>query len=646
MLESIIKSIRKFFPKAKQNRPSVDMNFFTLAFKDELENRFQEEYFKSSIGLFRISFLLGIVYYSGFALLDLLVLPEVKSQLYFVRFVIVCPVIFLVFLLSFTKEFYKWWQLGAVIAILTAGVGIVVMTIISPELGRNHYYPGAMLVLFYGYMLIKLRFVYASLSGWLIFLSYVLSTLLFPGVDPKVAYINFFFLASANILGMFGGYALEYYTRRDFYYRDLLRQERMKVEKVNEMLEQKVKEKTKSLEEDIQRRKRVEKALTIAKEKAEESDRLKSAFLANMSHEIRTPMNGILGFADLLSDPGLTGQQQQKYIDIILKGGERMLNTVNDLMDISRIETGLVIPDIKQVNVIQVMESLYNFFKPEAEQKGLQLKLNRDGWPMQLQIQTDPSFLESILTNLLKNAIKYTVEGNVEFGLRTQKDWLEYYVKDTGIGIPADRQEAVFDRFVQADIKDTKVYEGSGLGLSITKAYVEMLGGKIWLQSIEGEGSSFYFTLPGENGREEALVNEKANMEKTVPPAPRNLNLLIVEDDESARFFLEQIFRDKCKSINSVATGMEAVEIVKKHQNLDLIMMDIKMPEMNGYEATRLIREFNREVVIIAQTAYALAGDREKALESGCNDYITKPINKKALFATVSKNLKKGLMTG
>ncbi len=496
MVKTVRKSLGKFFPKTQQNSPPLKLNFFTLAFSGELESRFQEDYFNSSIGLLRTSFLLGILYYTFFAFLDSMVLPEVKTQLFIVRFLIVCPVIFLIFILSFTKNFSKWWQLGAIIATLTAGVGIVVMTVISPELGRNHYYPGAMLVLFYCYMLIRLRFVWASLSGWLIFLSYVLSTLLFPGIDSKVAYINLFFLASANVLGMFGGYALEYYTRRDFYYRYLLRQEGLKVEKANEILEQKVKEKTRSLQQDIQRRKQVEQELINAKEKAEESDRLKSAFLANMSHEIRTPMNGILGFTDLLSEPGLTGKQQQKYIGIIQKSGERMLNTVNDLVDISRIETGLVVPDIAELDVAKELENLYNFFRPEAEKKGLQLILNRNNLPGQLYIQSDLSFFQSILTNLLKNAVKYTPEGKIEFGLRALENYLEFYVKDTGIGIPPDRQVAIFDRFVQADIKDTRAFEGTGLGLSITKAYLEMLGGNIWLESLEGKGSVFYFNLP------------------------------------------------------------------------------------------------------------------------------------------------------
>ncbi len=638
-MKAVFKSLIKYFPKEKRNRPPIELNVITLAFKGDLEKKFQEDYFKSSITLLRISFFLGMVYYSAFALLDLMVMPEVKTQLFIVRFLIVCPVILLVFILSFTKNFHKWWQLGAVIATLIAGVGIVVMTVITPELGRNHYYPGAMLVLFYCYMLIRLRFVYANLSGWLIFISYVISILVFPGVDTRVAYINIFFLASANILGMFGGYTLEFYLRRDFYYRYLLGQERLKVEKANEVLEDKVREKTQSLEKDIQRRNLVEKELIVAKEKAEESDHLKSAFLANMSHEIRTPMNGILGFAELLSDPALDGEQQQEYVSIIQSSGKRMLNTVNNLMDISRIETGLLEPVLEKIDVVREMENLNNFFKAEANKKGLELIFKREKTPHELIIQTDRSFFESILTNLLKNAVKYTKEGIIEFGLKICEHWLEFYVSDTGIGIPSNRQEAIFERFVQADIFDKEVFEGSGLGLSISKAYVEMLGGKIWLNSVEKKGSVFYFTLPLGKDENYTLPDNLTEMKETMDFNMKKLNILVAEDDVTSLMVLQNMLADKYNNLYSVSTGKEAVEFLRTNKNIDVVLMDIKMPVMDGYDATRMIREFNKEVVIIAQTAYALKGDRDKAINAGCNEYISKPVKKDILLSMIEKLL-------
>lgn len=245
--------------------------------------------------------------------------------------------------------------------------------------------------------------------------------------------------------------------------------------------------------------KNINKELTIAKEKAEESDRLKSAFLANMSHEIRTPMNGILGFTELLKDQDLSGKQQNIYIDIIQKSGNRMLNTVNDLIDISRIETGQVEVSMSEVNVNEEVENLYNFFAPEAQSKGLELLLAKKSPEFETIVYTDRSKLNSILTNLIKNGIKYTDEGSIEIGYGKIKNSIWFYVKDTGPGIPFDRQEAIFERFTQAETDNTKAKDGFGLGLSITRAYVKMLGGEIWLESEMGKGSVFSFTIPFKN---------------------------------------------------------------------------------------------------------------------------------------------------
>jgi PAS domain S-box-containing protein len=401
-------------------------------------------------------------------------------------------------------------------------------------------------------------------------------------------------------------------------------------------------------EYDISEKKEAEEALITAKEQAQESDRLKSAFLANMSHEIRTPMNGILGFAELLKEPNLSGEEQQRYIGIIEKSGIRMLNIINDIIDISKIESGLIKIQIRESNVNEQIEYVSTFFKPEAEAKGLTLLFKNTLPSKQAIILTDREKVFAILTNLVKNAIKYTNSGSIEFGYdlvaMEHAPMLQFYVKDTGIGIPLDRQEAIFERFMQADIEDKMARQGAGLGLTISKAYIGMLGGKIWVESTEGQGSAFYFTLPyttkPEKKIDSSIVILQPKASNSIDADALELKVLIAEDDETSGSLISIIIKGHCKEIITVASGIEAVESCRNNPDIDLILMDIQMPKMDGYEATKKIRGFNKNVIIIAQTAYALKGDKEKALKVGCNDYITKPINKKALEALIRKYFK------
>jgi|CoawatStandDraft_6_1074263.scaffolds.fasta_scaffold01669_9 hypothetical protein len=240
--------------------------------------------------------------------------------------------------------------------------------------------------------------------------------------------------------------------------------------------------------------------LIRAKDKAEESDRLKSAFLSNMSHEIRTPMNGILGFSDLLKTPNLSGDEHREYIDIIEKSGQRMLNILNDIVSISKIESGLMEVNMQDTNINEQIDFIHSFFKLQIEGKGIRFLIKNSLKGKEAYIQSDSEKIYGILTNLIKNALKFTNEGTIELGCRLKAEKksseLEFYVKDTGIGIPKDRQKAIFDRFMQADVCGKMAYQGAGLGLSISKAYLELLGGRIWVESEEGKGSVFYFTLP------------------------------------------------------------------------------------------------------------------------------------------------------
>lgn len=388
---------------------------------------------------------------------------------------------------------------------------------------------------------------------------------------------------------------------------------------------------------DITQKKLYELDLIQAKERAEESDRLKSAFLANMSHEIRTPINGILGFTDLLKDLDVNLETRTSYLNIIHKAGNRLLDTVNDLIDISKIETGQMPVIYSDVKLNSVIENFIDFFEPQFFEKRLEFINKTSAEIRNLTLRTDEIKLNSILTNLIKNAIKYTDQGFVSLEIRLKNGEVRFEVADSGIGIPLNRQEAIFNRFEQADISDKRALQGSGLGLSISKAYVEMLGGQIWVESEEAKGSKFFFTLPIEI---DFKNNDESNGWQAKPSTKKEatrLKVLIAEDDELSATYLSLILKDKTREIYICKSGAEAVDYMMKHKDVDLVLMDLKMPGMNGYEATRKIRQFNHKVAIIAQTAYALVGDKDKALDAGCDAYISKPINAKELLKLIDK---------
>lgn len=390
---------------------------------------------------------------------------------------------------------------------------------------------------------------------------------------------------------------------------------------------------------DISERKQVEEALIASKEKAEESDRLKSAFLSNMSHEIRTPMNGILGFASLLLDDDLTEQDRATYIDIINKAGDRLLNTINDIIDISKIDARETQVLVENTNISELVKDLAAFFQVQCAEKDLDLFVDDFIYSSPIIIPTDRAKVNSIFTNLIKNAIKFTKTGSIVIGAKKVKGFFEFSIKDTGIGIPKNRQNHIFDRFVQADIEDRNAMQGSGLGLAITKSYVEMLGGEIYVNSEEDKGSTFFFSLPVDETNYELipLATEDLDKLKSKLLFDDKIKILIAEDDEISFEYLNALLKEYQCEITHCSNGKEAVDICRNNDDIDLILMDIKMPQMNGYEATKEIREFNNEVYIVFQSAHAFSSEIEVAMNSGGNAYITKPINKEKLAEIISQ---------
>jgi PAS domain S-box-containing protein len=404
-----------------------------------------------------------------------------------------------------------------------------------------------------------------------------------------------------------------------------------------------------TITQDISERKEYERNLREAKEKAEESDRLKSAFLANMSHEIRTPMNAILGFSELLRIEEVTKEVRDEYIKIIHNKGNELMLIINDIIDISKIEAG----DIKILKSdVMVNEFLQSIQQHYAREKSL---MNKDHIQLRLRmtenadpvIHTDPARLRQVLNNLINNALKFTQEGFIEIGYNLRDPYVEFFVMDTGIGVTREKQHIIFDRFRQVDESLNSQFGGTGLGLAISKNLVNLLGGEIRIESTEEQGSTFYFTIPlqhhalkGPGGRQDPAEAECADQNASEIMDLTGRKILIAEDDSANYLFLETFLKQTHAAIIWARDGQEALNVFHAEPSLDLILMDLKMPKLNGIEATRTIRKTNEEIPVIALTAYAFADDRENSIKAGCNAYLSKPVKIEQLSKVLSCYLK------
>lgn len=383
---------------------------------------------------------------------------------------------------------------------------------------------------------------------------------------------------------------------------------------------------------DITERKHAKEELIKAKNKAEDSDRLKTAFLHNISHEIRTPMNAIVGFSSLLGEPDVDAQSRKDYIEVIMQSSNHLLAIISDIVDISNIEANLVKIVKNEINLNSTLKSLYEQFLPKTGEKKIQLICESDVPDSDAFIVTDSTKLNQILINLIDNAIKFTDKGYVKVGYVVKDKFLEFHVSDTGIGIPEEFHQKIFDRFYQVQHTISRLYEGTGLGLAISKANVELIGGKIRLSSEPGAGTSFYFTIPYEK---QSIVPLPV-IEKPVDKGfifTEKKTILVAEDIDSnfqlVRYFLSGTNFDIVRAVN----GKVAVEKCLSNKDIDLILMDIKMPVLDGYTAVKLIREAKISIPIIVQTAYA--DDKTHAIECGCTGFISKPFDKKSLLKVI-----------
>ena len=356
--------------------------------------------------------------------------------------------------------------------------------------------------------------------------------------------------------------------------------------------------------------KEIEINLQMAKEKAVESDNLKSAFLANMSHEIRTPMNAIIGFSELITRKTVSPEKKDTYAQYITNSSKSLLSLIDDIIDIAKIEAGQlkINKSTTYVNVIfkEILEYV-NTEKKRSKKENILFTLSEAIQDINFCILCDPLRLRQILTNLLNNSIKFTFEGIIEFGyLIPNNATILFYVSDTGIGLSDEKIHLIFDRFRQADDTTTRQYGGTGLGLAISKKLVEMMGGRIWAESEKGKGSTFFFTLPLIIPDESTKIIEET-LDHSVKDNFEDKTILIAEDEDNNFIFLQEVLYPTKVNIVRAKTGIQAVHIVKSQPEIALVLMDIKMPEMNGYQATTIIKEMKPKLPVVAQTAYAMA---------------------------------------
>ncbi len=386
---------------------------------------------------------------------------------------------------------------------------------------------------------------------------------------------------------------------------------------------------------NIKLRKEMVRDLVIAKEKAEESNRLKTHFINNISHEIRTPLNGLLGFSSLMMQESISESEKKAQYNILQQSGSRLIKTIDDILDIAQLKAGSKKPKIDNVNIGSIMHNLAEKLQIDCTNTNILVDLDIDQ-KSSLLIKTDEYLFTNILSQLISNAKKFTVSGRIVLGYCVKEKWFEFYVKDTGDGISPELLDVIFEPFMQENSSNTRRYEGSGLGLAIAKGMTELLGGKIWVESTKGVGSTFFFTLPLATGSITTLEKKDVVKEGI---KPSKLVVLIAEDDESNYQLLDTFVKKSGFSTLHAWNGAEALDLCKEFPEISLIFMDIKMPVMNGVEATSKIKSFRPDIPIIAITAYDHTVDKHIMLEAGCDACLSKPIDFRELRNLIKQRL-------
>ncbi len=624
------------------------LNRFTLYFSNnEKEGAFRKHYFEKSVIVFRISFIIVTMLYASFGYFDYLISAQFIKEYFIIRYFIVVPLLTATFILSYAKIFVKIWQELILICFAVGGIGIVYMLIKDPL--NMLYYGGLFLVFMAGFFFIKLRFFYAMVAAIIIMFVYNLGASV---ISDNAAYHNYIFISngfyiSGILISLFALYYMELLERKNFHKNELLIQKNEEIEEINKHLEKQVEERThllnirnKELTTEIENRKIIEKELIQAKEKAEESSRLKSNFLANMSHEFRTPMNGILGMASILQESTSTNYEQNKMINGIITSGQRLMSTLDAVLTLADLEAYKSNNQKQYVNISEGINKIVPVYYKKAADKGLSFTVTiKDD---SLSVDCLKKNVMGIVINLLDNAVKFTDNGFVSLIVEPKEIGENLFaritVSDSGIGIAPEHQKIIFNDFRQASEGFSRHYEGSGLGLSIVKKTVDLLNGTINIVSDKGKGSSFIVSLPAQKKSKSSDKSKVTgeNIMKTVNPAIKPKGLL-VEDNYINQQTVEMYLRDFC-DLDYARNGLAAIKMSKENK-YDFILMDINLSSgMNGVEATREIRKMSKykDIPIIAVTGYTMESDKENFLSEGLTHFLPKPFLKNEIVSLLT----------